>query len=139
MVGDWVVSLEGRAVLVVSRFDAGEPGFVAALEVALGRRGSRDALLVLMARERSWGAAVPVLSGVSCGGGDAEVNRLAVLGAALWCSGEPAEALGVLSGVPEDHVLRLMMSRFIERGVPGSVWAEQVAKQDVGRCFGFAG
>lgn len=131
-------TVEGLAVLAAARWDPEHPSWEPAVRVAFARRGTRDAVIVLTARDGDWHRAAAALAGVPpTGRFRTDQNIAAVLAIAHWTTGDTDAASAAL---PEaGHQMGDMVRRMIARRSSAAEWLSRIAAVDPVRCMEFDG
>ena len=127
---------ERSAVETAATFDTTRDDYAHATRIALARRGTRDALIVHIARYGTWAQALDALPRLAFDG-DAEENRLAIIAAAHWIAGDPSTGATIVAAHP-GHRMMDLIGRLTDNGVPPQAWVDAMAGIDIDTCYQFA-
>lgn len=127
---------ERAAVEIVATFDVHRRDYARAVEVALGRKGSRDALICTLSRERRWGRALDIMPAFMSRDAEVKANLEAVIAIAAWHAGREDMALGLTGLNPQEH-LHQHIASCINRGTTAESFVERMARLDLEKCYAF--
>lgn len=127
---------ERTAVRIAATLDPTNPDYREAVEIALARRGSRDALIVTLARQNNWATVLDVFHDLRGGSTTTNTNVDAIYAAAHAVAGSPAIAAAVARLHP-DHKMLSLLGQLVERGVPIANWLDRMAGLDADTCYDF--
>jgi hypothetical protein len=125
------------AVASTAALDITQPDFQHSANIAFARRGTRDAVLVLLAdRDAFTREAADVLRTIEPRDAEVAANIDATIAAILWVVGDTVEAAAIAAKHPAHKMSRLVM-RCIEADMPAPVWLHSVKHISLEDCFNF--
>jgi len=127
---------ERTAVQIAATLDTSDPFYRSAVEIALARRGSRDALVVTLARNDEWDKVLDVFHGLKSDDVNTNTNISAIYATAHAVAGSTAIASAIARLHP-DHKMLELIGKLIERQIPISDWLQRMASLDTETCYDF--
>jgi hypothetical protein len=127
---------ERAAVQIAATLDPSNPDYREAVEIALARRGTRDALVVLLARNNEWDKVLDVFHSLRGGNTAVSENIDAIYATAHAVTGSTAIAQAITRLHP-DHKMLELVGKIIERRIPISEWLQRMASLDPDTCYAF--
>jgi len=127
---------ERTAVQIAATLDPSNPDYREAVEIALARRGTRDALVVLLAQQGEWDTVLDVFHGLRGGNTAVSENINAIYATAHAISGSTAIAQAITRLHP-DHKMLNLLSQLIDRRIPVVSWTDRMAALDPDTCYAF--
>ena len=128
---------ERTAVTIAATLDTSDPFYRSAVEIALARRGSRDALVVTLARNDEWDKVLDVFHGLRSDNVETNTNISAIYATAHAAAGSTAIAQAIARLHP-DHKMLELVGQIIERQIPIRDWLERMASLELDTCYDFA-
>lgn len=127
---------ERAAVQIAATLDPGNPDFHEALEIALARRGSRDALIATFAKKKDWASVLNVFHSLRSDSTVVSENVDGIYAIAHSIAGSPAIATAIARKHP-DHKMLDLLATLIKRGIPVETWTDRLAALDLESCYQF--
>ena len=127
---------EHSAVETAATFDTTRGDYAHAARIALARRGTRDALIVALARARNWDTALAALTTITPTSEDIEQNLDATLAAIHWAKGDTGAARTIAARHP-GHRMNGLIIRLLDADVPAEAWFDRMAAIDIDACYAF--
>lgn len=130
---------EGRAVLATTTWNPDHIAWAPSTRITLAHKGTRDAVLVLTARNTHWTRARTALTGIHPAGRLTVDNNIAtIIGISWWADGDTAAALAALPA-EGTHGMADTVRAMIGRGTTAQRWTARIARIDPVRCIAFDG
>jgi len=127
---------ERSAVAKASTFDRTLPDYLHSIDIALARRGTRDALLVSVCKTQSWDKITATFPYITSDNPEVRENMIATRAIAKWIEGDTEEALR-LSAMHPEHYMCSLVHTLIVQDITPERWIGIIENIDLDTCYSF--